>query len=291
MLFDMDTEKKWNKFIFLLLVPVLAFMLLLFIYPFIYGVYLSFTNQSGGFTLSNYWSFFTDKWDSRTIGITLKIALPATLINVVLAVPFAYYMRNGLKHEKIITFFLIVPITLGTVLISQGMLTFMGPKGWINQLLMFLHIIKNPLRLTHNMFGVEMSLILSGFPFAFLMLLGYTSGINPDLASAAQMLGASKTTIFWKVMFPLMAPGIAIAFCLNFVMAFSVYPSAILLGAPSGPTRVIAISAWEWAFEKFNYNMGCTVSIVMAAIEIAVVAVVLLWRNKMYKGASIVGKG
>jgi putative spermidine/putrescine transport system permease protein len=287
----MDNENKWNRFIIILLVPVLIFMFLLFIYPFLYGLYLSFTSQEGVFTLSNYIKFFTDPWENRTIGITIQIALPITIINVALAIPFAYYMRKEMKHEKIITFFLIVPITLGTVLIAQGMLTFMGPHGWINQFLMLLHIIKVPLQLTHNALGVEISLLLSGFPFAFLMLLGYTSGINPDLEKAAQMLGASKSKIFWKVMFPLMVPGIAIAFCLNFVMAFSVYPSAILLGAPSGPTRVISISAWEWAFEKFNYNMGCTISIIMAVIELTVVSVVLIWRNKIYKGASIVGKG
>jgi putative spermidine/putrescine transport system permease protein len=105
------------------------------------------------------------------------------------------------------------------------------------------------------------------------------------------MLGASKSQTFWKILFPLMVPGIAIAFCLNFVMAFSVYPSAVLLGQPSGPTRVISISAYQWAFEKFDFNMGSAVSMVMAAIELFVIMIVFIWRQRIYKGASIVGKG
>ena len=287
----MDGEKKWDRSLFLILLPALVFIFLLFIYPFMHGLYLSFTDADGVFTLKNYLLFFTDEWDFRTIGVTLGIALPATLINVILAVPFAYYMRHGIKGEKVITFFLIIPITLGTVLVSEGMLTFMGPNGWLNQLLIFLHIVKVPFRFTHNYLGVLLSLVIQGFPFAFLMLLGYISGINPDLEKAAQMLGASKMETFLKVLFPLIAPGIAIAFCLNFVMAFSVFPSAVLLGEPSGPTRVISLSAYQWAFEKFDFNMGSAVSMIMAGIELVVIMLVMFWRSRIYKGASIVGKG
>lgn len=287
----MKIEKKFDKSILLLLLPSLAFLLFLFIYPFVYGIYLSFTTKDGNFTLANYINFFTDNWESRTIWVTLYISLPVTLLCVALAVPLAYYMRRGLKSEKIVTFFLIIPVTLGTVLISEGMLTYLGPKGWLNQFLMLLGIVKEPVQLTHNYIGVIISLFIQGFPFAFLMLLGYTSGINPDLEKAAQMLGASKWKTFWKIIFPLMAPGIAIAFCLNFVMSFSVFPSAVLLGQPSGPTRVIAYAAFQWAYEKYDQNMGSTICMVMAAIEIIIISLVLTWRQRIYKGASIVGKG
>jgi putative spermidine/putrescine transport system permease protein len=287
----MSEEKRWDFNLLVVLLPALLFIVFLFIYPFLYGLFLSFTNEDGGFTLANYAKFFTDTWELRTIGITLWIALPATLLNVILAIPFAYYMRRGMKSEKLITFFLIVPITLGTVLIAEGMLTYMGPHGWLNQFLMALGIIQKPFQFTHNYLGVIISVVLQGFPFAFLMLLGYVSGINPDLEKAAQMLGASKIQTFWKILFPLMVPGIAIAFCLNFVMAFSVYPSAVLLGQPSGPTRVISIAAYQWAFEKFNFNMGSAISMVMAAIELLVIILVFIWRQRIYKGASIVGKG
>lgn len=285
------SERKVNKSIIFMLLPSLLFLLLLFIYPFLYGIFLSLTNQNGAFTLSNYIKFFTDSYEVKTIWISLYISLPITVINVVLAIPFAYYMRRGLKHEKLITLFLILPISLGIVLLAEGMLDFYGPQGWFNKLLISIGLIREPIRLTHNFIGVMLSLFIQGFPFAFLMLLGYTSGINPDLEKAAQMLGASSMKIFSKVMLPLMAPGIAIAFALNFVMAFSVFPSAVLLGEPSGPTRVIAYAAYQWAFEKYNFNMGAAISIIMAVIEIIIIGIVLYIRSKIYKGASIVGKG
>jgi putative spermidine/putrescine transport system permease protein len=282
-------DNKWNRSLWLILLPALLFIMLLFIYPFFNGVYLSLTDSSGQFTLDNYIKFFSDPWDFQTIWITLAISIPATFINVLLAIPFAYYMRHGIKGEKMITFFLIVPVTLGSVLIAEGMLTFMGPNGWLNHLLIGLGLVKSPVRFTHNYWGVLISLVLSGFPFAFLMLLGYISGINPNLEKAAQILGASKWQIFKKIIFPLLVPGIAIAFCLNFVMSFSVYPTAVLLGEPSGPTRVISIAAYQWAFEKFDFNMGSTVSMVMAVIELFVIIMVIAWRNKLNRGASISG--
>lgn len=283
--------KKFDISVLILLLPALAFMLLLFVYPFIFGLYLSITTKTGEFTLANYIAFFTSYWEVRTIWVTLLISLPVTVLCVSLAVPLAYYMRRGIKAEKLVTFFLIIPVTLGTVLISEGMLSYLGPRGWINQLLLTTGIVSDPIQLTHNFTGVIISLFIQGFPFAFLMLLGYTSGINPDLEKAAQMLGASKRKTFWKIMFPLMAPGIAIAFCLNFVMSFSVFPSAVLLGQPSGPTRVIAYAAFQWAYEKYDQNMGSTICIIMAVIEVVIITLVLTWRQRIYKGASIVGKG
>lgn len=111
------------------------------------------------------------------------------------------------------------------------------------------------------------------------------------MEKASQMLGANKFQTFMKILFPLTVPGIAIAFCLNFVMAFSTFPSAVLLGEPSGPTRVISIAAYQWAFEKFNFSMGSAISLTMAVIELLIIMIVLLWRQRIYRGASIVGKG
>jgi putative spermidine/putrescine transport system permease protein len=277
--------------ILLLLLPALAFVVLVFIFPFIYGLVLSFTRKDGGITLANYVKFFTDPWELRTIWVTLKIAMPVTLVSTALAIPMAYHMRHGLRREKLVTFFLIMPTTLGMVLVAEGMLTFLGPNGWFNQLLVATGTVKEPLQLTHNYTGVVTSLFLQNFPMGFLLLLGYISGISPDLEKASRMLGATRTQTFWRVLFPLMAPGVAIAFCINFTASFSVFPSAIMLGAPSGPTRVMAYAAYQWSYEKFNQNFGSTISIVMVVVQLIIVGAVLAWRQSLYRGASVVGKG
>src|SRR5690348_1501470 len=274
----------------LLVVPATVFMLSLFIYPFLYGLMLSFTPKEGG-ALANYQHFFTTDNLWPTIWTTLRLAIPATLINVGLALPIAYKMRIKSRYQRWVTTILVVPITLGTVLIAEGMLTYFGPKGWLSQTLQFLHLYDGPIRLTHNFWGVLISLVISGFPFVFLLVLSYITGIDPVLARAAATLGANPWNQFRHIYWPLLIPGVAMAFCLAFVQAFSVFPSAVLLGAPAGPTRVISIAAYEAAFEQYDYSLASAIAMLMGAVQLVIVAFVLSLRGWFYKGPVTGGKG
>jgi putative spermidine/putrescine transport system permease protein len=273
-----------------LVAPAAILMLLLFVYPFTYGLVLSFRPQSGPLW-SNYLRFFTSPELWPTIGTTLELALPATLLNVALALPVAYVLRKKTRYQTLVTTVLVVPMTLGTVLIAEGLLTYLGPKGWLAQTLQLLHLYRGPIHLTHNYWGVLLSLIVSGFPFVFLLLLSYISGIDPVLAQAAATLGATPWRQFRHVYFPLLVPGLVIAFCLAFVQAFSVFPSAVLLGAPAGPTRVISIAAYEAAFEQSDYSMASCVAMIMGFIQLIVVALLLGLRRVFYRGPVAGGKG
>lgn len=272
-----------------LLVPSLGFVLVLFIYPFAYGLQLSFTPTEGG-PLASYREFFSDPYLRNTIWKTLGLGLPAALLNVLASVPIAYLMRGKVQGKRTITTLLVVPITLGTVLTAQGLLMYAGPAGWINKVLSALHISEDPLPLVHNWTGVFLSLVITGFPFAFLLTLSYLSGIDPSLEKAAATLGAGPMQRFRQIIMPLLAPGLAITFTLSFVLAFSVFPSAQLVGQPTGETRVLSIAAYDAAFQKFNYSMGCTIAIVMAVVMLIVIALVMVWRATLYRG-STGGKG
>ena len=273
----------------LLVAPAVAVMVLLFVYPFAYGLVLSFRPASGG-ALTNYATFFTSRHLWPTIFTTLRLALPATIINLAFALPIAYLMRRRSRYQKLVATILVIPMTLGTVLIAEGMLTYLGPKGWLAHTLQLFHITNEPVRLTHNYTGVLLSLIVSGFPFVFLLLLSYVSGIDPVLGQAAATLGAGPWQQFRHVYLPLLLPGLAMAFCLAFVQAFSVFPSAVLLGAPAGPTRVISIAAYEAAFEQYDYSLASCVAMVMGAVQLVVVSVVLGARRAFYRGPVAGGK-
>jgi len=274
----------------LLVGPAALFMLLLFIYPFIYGLILSFEPPKGDW-LDNYRKFFTTDNLWPTIWTTLKLALPATIINVGLALPIAFMMRVKSRYQRWVTTILVVPITLGTVLIAEGMLTYFGPKGWLSQFLQFTQLYDGPIRLTHNYWGVLISLVISGFPFAFLLILSYITGIDPVLARAAATLGAGPREQFRHIYLPLLAPGLAMCFCLSFVQAYSVFPSAVLLGAPAGPTRVISIAAYEAAFEQYDYSLASAIAMIMGFVQLVIVAAVLGLRSALYRGPVAGGKG
>ena len=145
--------------------------------------------------------------------------------------------------------------------------------------------------MTNNYWGVFASLIITGFPFTFLLTLSYVSGIDPALEQAAATHGARSWQRFRYVMLPLLIPGLAIAFCLSFVQAFAVFPSAILLGAPAGPTRVISIAAYQAAFEQYDYSMASAIAMIMAVVQLLIVVAVLAIRNMFYRGSTAGGKG
>jgi putative spermidine/putrescine transport system permease protein len=274
----------------LLLVPATVFVVALFIYPFCYGIAVSLQPAQGG-ALAAYRAFFSDAYQRDTITTTLAIALPAALFNVLAAVPIAYRMRGRFRGKRLLTTVLVVPITLGTVLTAEGLLNFLGPTGWFNRTLLSLNVVDQPVTLTHNYWGVFLSLIITGFPFAFLLVLSYLSGIDPSLERAAATLGAGWAQRFFRITLPLLAPGLATTFCLTFVLAFSVFPSAILVGDPSGSTRVISIAAYEAAYVRYDYAAASAAAVIMGAIELVVISIVLGLRSLLYTGSTAGGKG
>ena len=274
----------------LLLLPAIVFVIGLFIYPFLYGLGLSFQPTKGGGPFADYQRFFSDSFQRDTIWKTLRLSVPAALFNVLASVPIAYRMRGRFHGKRLITTLLVVPITLGTVLTAEGLLNFLGPAGWFNRTLISIGLRDEPVGLINNYWGVFFSLVITGFPFAFLLILSYLSGIDPSLERAAATLGAEWRARFTRITLPLLAPGLATTFCLTFVLAFSVFPSAILVGDPTGETRVISIAAYQAAYEQYDYPFASAIAMIMGAIEILVLGVVLLWRSRFYVGATG-GKG
>ena len=273
----------------LLAVPAIVLMLGLFVYPFLYGLGLSLMPRKGSL-LSNYVAFFTTPYLYGTIATTLWIALPVSILGVVVALPIALRVRHA-HRQRLLTTLMLVPATLGVVLVAEGMLNYLGPRGWLNRALIAAGITTQPLALIHNYWGVFISLFITGFPFTFLLTLSYLGGIDPALERAGAMLGARAGMRFRRILLPLLLPGLTITFALAFVYAFSVFPSAILVGAPDGATRVISIAAYEAAFEDFDYSRGAAIAIIMAAAQAIVVLALLAARRLAYRGATGLGKG
>lgn len=273
----------------LLILPAAIFLLAVFIYPFFYGLALSFSPAAGG-VLSNYQTFFSDPYLYNTIGATLRLALPVTILSLAFSIPIAMRVRL-MERQRLLTTILVLPLTLGTVLVAEGLLNYLGPQGWFSRILILIGMIEEPLKLTNNYWGVLASLIITVFPFTFLLTLSYVTGIDPALEKAAATHGASSWQRFRFVMLPLLVPGIAIAFCLTFVQAFAVFPSAVLLGAPSGDTRVISIAAAQAAFEQYDFSMASAIAMIMAVVQLAVVVAILVIRNMFYRGSTSGGKG
>ena len=281
-------ERGVDRMLLLLLPGALA-VIALFLYPFLYGLQLSFQPAKGG-ALGAYHQFFAEPFSRKSVWATFSLAVPAALVNVGASVPIAYRMRRDFRGKRLLLALLVVPITLGTVLTAEGILEFYGPSGWFNRTLHLLGLAGSPVKLTMNYTGVLLSLVISGFPFAYLLTHSYLSGIHPSLEKAASTLGAGWWQRFWHITFPLLMPGLMTTFCLTFVMAFAVFPSAMMVGDPNGKTHVISIEAYESALQRFDYAQGCADAMIMTVLMLAVIGAVTLLRSRLYTG-STGGKG
>jgi putative spermidine/putrescine transport system permease protein len=259
--------------------PAAVFMVAFFVYPLCYGVGLSF--QAPGGPLAAYRGFFGDSYERNSIWITLALSLPVAVLCVVAAVPVAYRMRGAFRGKGLLTAVLMVPMTLGSVFVADGMIDFLGPNGWFDRVLRSVGI-EHPMVLIHNFVGVLLSMVISVFPLAFLLVLGYFGGIARDVEQAAAVCGAGPWQRFRLVLFPLLLPGLTVAFALSFVMAFAVFPSATLVGDPAGSTRVISIVAYT-AYSRADYWSASAIAVVMGLVELVVLGLVFFVRGRLYR--------
>ena len=89
----------------------------------------------------------------------------------------------------------------------------------------------------------------------------------------------------------MLLPGLAMTFCLSFVQAFSVFPSAVMVGEPADATRVISVVAYHAAFEEYDYSMASAIAMLMGVVQLGVVVLVLSLRSLLYRGPAGGGKG
>jgi putative spermidine/putrescine transport system permease protein len=266
----------------LLLVPAVVLAILLFIGPFVYGLSLSFQPYGNDQSVTaSYAKFLLTARGQLAIWNSLRLAFPATAIDVLVALPLAYRLRHPLPGARLIVTVLVVPMALGSVLIAEGMLQFFGPAGWANKVLLALHLTSSPVQFVHNYAGVLISLVISDFPVVFMVLAGYASGIDPNLERAARILGAGFWRRTWRITLPLMTPGLSAAVSLSFVTTFSVFPTAVMVGQPAGETYVVALAAWQAAYEHYDYSEASAIAIVMAAIMLLFIGIVFSLRGRL----------
>src|SRR5258708_39509566 len=125
-------------------------------------------------------------------------------------------MRREFGGKRRVLVLVVVRSTLGTVLTAEGIGEFYRPAGWFNRTLHLIGLAASPVKLTMNYTGVLLSLVISGFPFAYLLIHSYLSGIHPSMEKAAATLGADWWRRFRYVTLPLPLPALRTTFCLTF---------------------------------------------------------------------------
>lgn len=217
--------------------PALLWTLAFFVAPFIVMGAMSFAILEGrnliwGFHLDNYIELATRPYLWRAVIASIEITLTVTLISVVLAYPLAATIAFRVpRHlQRLVLLLAILPFWTSYVVRSYAWLLVLAREGVLNQTLINLGLIAEPITLANTRFAT-----VTGFVHFFVMLLTLTIYANliqlsPNYRRAAMDLGANAFQTFRHVILPLTLPGIVTGAFLTFVLCIGDYVTPHVLG-------------------------------------------------------------
>jgi len=281
--------KRRNLFSWILLTPSLLFMGIFLILPFLLLLVLSFRDVDGMMTmlptysLAQYKEVFTSDIYLRTISSTLWVALLTTAICLVMAYPAAYLLvRSPSKGVRTLFYILLVsPLLTSVVIRTFAWIVILAQNGLVNEVLLKLHIISQPLSLLWNMNAVIIAYVQVMLPFAVLPIATSLGEITPNLRQASMSLGAGRLRTFLKVTLPLTIPGMISGSVIVFSLAAGSYITPLLVGGRLQP--LLPLSIYQQVMQISNLPLGAAMSLTLL-VFVAIVVAVLGWILKRWEG-------
>lgn len=217
--------------------PALLWTCAFFVVPFVVMGAMSFATLEGrtlvwGLSLDNYIELSQKAYLWRAILVSLEITLTVTVVSVLLAYPLAWIIafRVPKNWQRLVLLLAILPFWTSYVVRSYAWLLVLAREGVINQTLIGMGLLSEPLTLANTRFAT-----VTGFVHFFVMLLTLTIYANlvqlpANYRKAAMDLGASAFQTFLHVILPLTLPGIVTGAFLTFVLCIGDYITPQILG-------------------------------------------------------------
>ncbi|WP_298836713.1 ABC transporter permease [uncultured Roseobacter sp.] len=262
--------------------PALLWTLAFFVLPFAVMGAMSLATLEGrtlvwGLSLANYAELAEKAYLWRAIMVSLEITVTVTVVSVVLAYPLAWIIafRVPARWQRLALLLAILPFWTSYVVRSYAWLLVLAREGVVNQTLMTLGLISEPVTLANTRFAT-----VTGFVHFFVMLLTLTIYANliqlsPNYRRAAMDLGASAFQTFRHVILPLTLPGIVTGAFLTFVLCIGDYVTPQILGGNTELTvpQVIMVQLGRRA----DFPLASALAIVLMAIVTVVYLLSARW--------------
>jgi spermidine/putrescine transport system permease protein len=184
------------------------------------------------FTLDNYKNIFSSNY-SWILWRSVLLSSKTTVFCLILAYPFAYFISKS-KYKSLLILLIMIPFWTNSLIRTYALIAILKFHGILNNLLLQLHIIKEPLELLYTQSAVQYGMVYNLLPFMILPIFNAMEKFDFTLIDAAQDLGAKRLQIFIKVFMPSTTSGVIAGIVLVFLPAMTLfYISDILGGARS----------------------------------------------------------
>jgi len=277
---------RWSLF----LLPPLLVSLVLFVAPqmaFVRGSLLhnlGYGQTGPTLTLENYVRFFTDAFYQEALLRTAGLSLIDALACLAVGLPIAYRLARSRSRWRSMWLTLVVASSLVTVVIKAlGMMVLLSANGPVNQVVLGLGLVREPLRLLNNDVGVVLGLIHYTLPLVILILFSVVQTIPEDLEAAARTLGAPPLRVMVRVVLPLALPGLVAASLMAFNLAMGAFTSTALLGG--GRVLTLPVLIQRKAVLEVDYPFAATISVVLLVSGVLLNVLVLRLAMRLRRGA------
>jgi putrescine transport system permease protein len=211
---------------------------------------------------SSYLFLTTDALYYQTYISSLKYALMTTVICLAIGYPFAYFMARSPRHiQPTLLMLIMLPFWTSFLLRIYAWKTLLVNNGVINNILMSLGVIHEPIAMMNTPVSLMIGMVYSYLPFMILPLYANLSKLDIRYLEAAADLGASPFKVFWLITVPLSKAGIIAGSMLVFIPAVGEYVIPELLGGPD--TLMIGRVLWDEFFSNNDWPVASAVAVVM----------------------------
>jgi spermidine/putrescine transport system permease protein len=258
---------------FWLLLFFLVPILIMFVYSLMpRGIY---GGVETGFTLEHYERFF-DPLYLDILKRTFVWSIACTVICLVLGYPVAYVIARSGRWRTLLLFLVVLPFWTSFLVRTFAMIFLMRDTGLINNWMMKLGLIGEPMTILYTPFAVMTGLVYGFLPFMILPIYASLEKLDHSLLEAAEVLGARPAARFRRVTLPLSMPGVVAGCLLVFIPALGSFLTADLLG---GAKQVMIGNLVQNQFSSArNWPFGSAASFIVMALVLA--AVILYLRVK-----------
>jgi len=193
---------------------------------------------------------------------SIIIAGISTILTLIVGYPIAYGMaRAPTTLRPILLMLVILPFWTSFLIRVYAWIGILKPEGLLNQLLLSLHVIDQPLIIMNTQSAIFIGIVYSYLPFMVLPLYSALEKMDYSLIEAAQDLGCTPSSAFWKITFPLSLPGVIAGCLLVFIPAVGEFVIPDLLGGSQ--TLMIGKTLWNEFFANRDWPVSSAVAVIL----------------------------
>lgn len=240
-------KKYWPVFV----LPTLAAFLIGFIWPFIWGIGLSFckftTVKNVEFVgLSNYLNVWKDATFLHAFGFTTVFTIVSTVLINVLAFLLAMLLTRHMRATNVFRTVFFMPNLIGGVVLGYI---------WLILLNGVLSLLEKPLlslNATYGFWGIVILMCWQQIGYMMIIYIAGLQNVPPDLIEAARIDGASNSQILFKIKIPMVMPSITICTFLTLTNSFKLYDQNLSLtnGEPAKATQMLALNITDTFYAR-----------------------------------------